>query len=474
MRVIRYHRCGNSQHPDLNDMESIVETRHAMRRLRKFIIRLSLQWKIALSIFFSFIIILPTVSLTLFYFTNILQRLTVVIDQDVTLGRMASTLSLTMLDMRRYERNYRMFGSQIEQENVQRLIAYADSILVVARDIAPSSEKQMISEISNHLEIYSNSFLMLVEHVSQNPPETIDQKKSRLSMRLNDFQAAYRKILSQLDAVVPAERDSIYTAATRDLDIFSIDMLSISDTKGQPAYIQENLDRSREMFLAAVDNLGERSWDNMRRHRLESLQTEARAKRNIITVLIVTGFVCIFMVSYLPKYIVRPIKYLNSIFRKAEEGDLKAIASYISNDEIGDLARSYNRMLERLQLYDTLKTQKIASQKRAFDRLLENLDVPACILTGDLVAVFFNASFISLFESDVPAKPPDGGLDLKQIESMSVFVENIRNKLDDIPNTLIVEFTDIAGNSVAMKGRVVRNTLMKLESIVLIGTTVNH
>lgn len=446
-----------------------MELKRLMKWLRVLFIRLSLQWKIALSILFTFIIVLPAVSLSLFYSTSLLDRLTIVIDQDVKLGRSASEMSLTMLDIRRYERNYRMFGSDTERESVERLVAHAESLVIASRGIVPRSERDIINELANYLDIYSNSFMMLVEHISQNPPQTTESQRLRLSRRLNDFQTTYRNIITLLDKANTAERDSILYKAGRDIDAFSLDMLAITDNTGQPSYIQENLERSRQGFLDNAKVLGDRSWDNMQRHRMESLQVEARAKRNIISVLLVTGLICIFMIFYLPRYIVRPITSLNRVFKRAEGGDLKAFAPVVSNDEIGDLARSYNRMIERLSSFDSLKTQKIISQKRAFDRFLEALNIPACILTNDFIAVYYNAEFASLFGEHIPPKSPEGGLDIRQYESMGDFYDEVKQKLGEISNNIVVTFHGHSDVPIKMRGRIVRNALMKLESIVLIG-----
>ena len=443
--------------------------RRFIKSLGNFIVRLSIQWKITLSILITFIIILPSVWLSLFYFTNLLASLTVITDRDVALGRTATELSLTMLDIRRYEINYRMFGSSTERESVEKLIAHADSLLVSANDIAPTPERVVITGLADHLGIYSNSFSMLVEHILQYPPETSIQQKARLSNRLNEFQSAYRDILEVLDDASPAIRDSILTRANKDIDLFSLDLLAMSDRPGQPFYIQENLDNSRQAFLDSAHELARRGWKNMLEHREQSLRIEARAKRNIISVLILTCIVCVFMVGYLPRIIVRPITSLNRTFRKAQEGDFKAFAPVQSNDEIGDLAHSYNLMMDRLSMYDNLKTKKIASQKRAFDRFMENLDVPACIVTSDMVAVFYNTAFADIFGRSLPAKAPDGGIAIKQIETMSGFIEELRKKISETANNFIMDIADREGKPVRLKGRVVRNALMKLESIVLIG-----
>lgn len=455
-------------------MEIAVENKHNSKliaKIRTYIVRLSIQWKIALAMLITFIIILPSVSLSLFYFTNLLSSFSFITDQDVRLGRMATELSVTMLDIRRYERNYRMFGSQSERVSVENLIAHAESILIDANIISPVSDKPLINELSGILEIYSNSFSMLVEHLSQNPPETDIQQKARLSKRLNDFQTAYRNILNTLNKANPAERDSILATASESIDIFSLDLLASSNQQGQPSYIQENLDRSRQAFLNNAHELAERSWSNMLSHKQDSLRIEARAKRNIISVLILTGIVCVFMIIYLPLYIVRPITLLNRIFRKAQEGDFKAYAPVLSKDEIGELAKSYNLMMERLSMYDNLKTQKIASQKRAFDRFLENLEVPACIVTQDTIAIYYNAPFAAIFGSSVSTKPPEGGLDIKQVKEMNDLAEKLQKKIAETASNFSLDIIDQNGMPVKMKGRLVRNPLMSLESVVLVGVS---
>ncbi|MCD6308939.1 MAG: HAMP domain-containing protein [Candidatus Latescibacteria bacterium] len=439
------------------------------RSLKKYVHGLSIHWKIAISILFAFIIILPSVSMSLFYFTGILSKLTVITDGDVRLGRMATDLSLTMLDIRRSERNFRMFGGLSERESAERLIAHADSVLVQALLIAPSSEKEIVVELREHLEIYSNSFNMLVEHIGRYPPETAIQQKTRLSRSMNEFQAAYRSILSQLEEASAASRDSILAEAVKNLDIFSIDLAEPSSQGGQPSYIQDNLDRSARDFLSTAHLLAERSWKNMQKHKEESLRIDARAKRNIITVLILTGIVGVFMVVALPRIIMRPIVLLSRILKKAQDGDFTAIAPVQFNDEIGGLARGYNSLIERFRSFDELKTRKIASQKRAFDRFIENLDTPACILAKDRTAVYYNSLFSELFGASVPPKPPENGLNITQVESMRAFAEGVRQKVGEGANNFVLEIHDSSGAAVRLKGRIVRNALMKLESVVLIG-----
>jgi len=445
-------------------------------KIVNYIKRLSLRRRITVAILATFVVILPSVSLSLFYFSSLLEEINVIIEQDVKLGRMASDLSVTMLDIRRYERNYRIFGSSTERESVEKLVADAESVLKNAGEIVPVTEKDLVNELFDHLTIYSNSFSMLVEHISQNPPEDrIKRIRTRLSKSFSDFQSKYRDILTKLDEANAAERDSIIAYATKSMEALSLDRLinieTSSDQALQPLYIQENLDTSSQAFLDTAHSLAENSWENMLMHKNECLHIEARAKRNIISVLILTGIICIFMVTSLPRKIVRPITSLNQILKKAGEGDFKAQAQILTNDEIGDLARSYNLVIERLRLYDDLKTQKISSQKRILDRLLENLQSPVCILTADLSTFFYNTAFASIFGSSIPPRPPEGGLEIEKIEAMKDFVEKLHKNISTSANNFFLDVSGQDDTVFKLKGRCVRNADMELESVVIVGVS---
>lgn len=434
---------------------------------------MSLRRKITAAILVTFVLTLPTVSMSIFYFSGLLEKINIIIEQDVTLGRMANDLSVTMLDIQRYERNYRVFGTSAERQSVKRLVADAESMLHHIQEIAPNTEQQLVKELSDHLSIYSNTFDMLADHISAHPPEDrIKKIRTRFSKNLSDFQSKYREILTELDRVTDAERDSIIARTTESMDALSFDRLfdieTSTDESTQPFYIQENLDNSSQAFLETAYNLAEKSWENMLTHRNESFSIEARAKRNIIFILIVTGIICIFMVTLLPRNIVRPITSLIQALNKAREGDFSAQAHIQTNDEIGDLATSYNYVIERFRHYDDLKTRKIASQKRTMDRLLENLQLPVCIVSPELNASYYNHAFADIFGTAIPPKPPDGGMDLEKIESMNDFTEQLKKKIEGGTNNFFLTVTSQDGKSFTLKGRLVLNAVMEPESIVLI------
>jgi len=56
------------------------------------------------------------------------------------------------------------------------------------------------------------------------------------------------------------------------------------------------------------------------------------------------------------------------------------------------------------------------------------------------------------------------------VYSLASLLEALKARVAENINNFLVEFEDIGGNPVRMKGRVVRNSLMEPESIVLIGS----
>lgn len=72
--------------------------------------------------------------------------------------------------------------------------------------------------------------------------------------------------------------------------------------------------------------------------------TDIRTKTLII---LLTGILLGILVAYLvSKQITNPIKYLMNLMAKAENGDLTVAAEIRSRDEIGDLANSFNNMID--------------------------------------------------------------------------------------------------------------------------------
>ena len=447
------------------------------RRPRRLFGKLSIRRKVAFALLLSFVFTLPTAILSLLYLSTLFVGINTITEHDVKLGQQVSELKIIMLDIQRDERNYIMFGNDKEQKVIEDKIERAKTIIGEIRTIVPVDDLDAVNVMLNHLVVYSNTFNILVEHITNNPPqeETLKKIRAAFSEKFSDFQSVYRRILKDLERASSAERDSILAKANEYLDGFSIDLLlnnaASSDHSVLTSSIRENLENSRQSFLTAADVLGDKSWSYMEAHKESNLRLNARARRNIIVVLILTLIMCFLIVTYFPRYIVKPITSLNQTFRKAEAGDFDAQAHIRSKDEIADLAVSYNRMMSHLKHYDELKTAKITTQKRSIDRLLENLDVPVCILTENLRATYYNTLFVNLFGSSIPSKAPELGLEITKIPEMEDLVKELKATINQARNMFVYHHTCRDGSVQDVKGQLVRDHIMNLVSIILVGVT---
>jgi nitrogen fixation/metabolism regulation signal transduction histidine kinase len=443
-------------------------------RLRTPFNRLSLRIRIILSLLFTFVLILPAVSLTLYYFSDLLTSMNVITRQDVELGQTATNLGFTIFQVHQQERGYRIFGSAVERDRIQELLAHADTLLDQARKIAPPPAQGMVTSLSRNLNDYRINFGVLTDYLDEHPfTVRLQLLRSRLPVEAEETARALIGLHVELERAAPARRDSILATALLYADEMALDRIVASAGSGNTriSYLQRNLETARRNGIVISRQMAEAAWTRMRDHQETGLRIEARAKRNVIFLFILTAILFFFAIFRLPRMIIRPITGLSGVFRKAGNGEWGVHAPILSNDEVGELAASYNQVLERMRLYDDLKTKRIATQRRFVERLIDYMHVPVCILTRNMNALYFNSQFAGLFDASLPSKIPDGGLDITHIPEMSGFIEELRKHIAQAGGDFQFTITGRNGEAVILKGRPVRNATLNLESVVVVGVS---
>jgi HAMP domain-containing protein len=78
-------------------------------------------------------------------------------------------------------------------------------------------------------------------------------------------------------------------------------------------------------------------------------------QNSILFLTLITLAIVVMWSFFLARSITSPIENLSQVADRVSRGDLKASKiDVLSNDEIGDLAKSFNRMLNSYQILDTL------------------------------------------------------------------------------------------------------------------------
>ncbi len=98
------------------------------------------------------------------------------------------------------------------------------------------------------------------------------------------------------------------------------------------------------------------------------------------------------------QYILEPAEKLTDTVRKLGRGYLDVRATVNSNDEIGELAREFNRMAERLKKYEEINIEKLIYEKRKSEAIVGTISDPIVVADRDGKIVLMNQLAENIFD----------------------------------------------------------------------------
>ncbi len=141
------------------------------------------------------------------------------------------------------------------------------------------------------------------------------------------------------------------------------------------------------------------------------IQTRGVSNEAIIAVftaaILAIGLSIITMVQFTKRIIV-PAERLTETVHQIGHGQLDLKIDIQTNDEVGELSREFNKMTERLRQYEELNIEKIISEKKKSETIVENIVDAIIVCDSDLNIQLINHSaerIFNLIEQDVLGKP---------------------------------------------------------------------
>lgn len=354
--------------------------------------RLSIKAKISISIITAFLFIVPMVWLSLHYLSQMWHRIDEIALKDAWLVDISQEIEVAILLAKKAESNLAVNVNpendslyiRNNQEATRRITEMVNAALT---KIDP--EDTLLLEIrstTGRYEANLKKYLTLRE-----PPHSgVDHQKllnETFVNKKNHLLQAYSGLINQ--AMVEKEKtkaDSLINAANRLFREFSIDELLISTqatNNPEIASIKQSLFENADLVQVLANNLGERARNSLQVHRFEVDIFTARAKRNILTIIIITFMLSIYLLFVLPSRIVKPIATITNIARRAETGDYDISIPFATRDEIGELALFFNRMIKQVKEYDALKTEKIAQQQKKVEAIANSVNEGVLLLNHE-------------------------------------------------------------------------------------------
>lgn len=147
-------------------------------------------------------------------------------------------------------------------------------------------------------------------------------------------------------------------------------------------------------------------------------RADARANSAVIS----TGIISILAIIvallsglYLSNQIIKPIKELKSAIIKVASRNFSQKIEVASQDEIGELASEFNKMITKLQEYEKVNINKLVTEKEKSEVIVNNITSPIIVTDDENRIILLNQEAKKLF-------------DIKEEVENAHFLEIIRNE----------------------------------------------
>lgn len=150
-----------------------------------------------------------------------------------------------------------------------------------------------------------------------------------------------------------------------------------------------------------ISQLNERAMMNSKRRVVgyteESMNT-------IIVISIICVAASLILSNYFTGKFLRPVTLLTETMKHVKEGDLDQQAPIVFEDEIGDMAREFNNMTKRLQVFEKSTLGKVIEEKNKSIAIVKSISNPIIVLDNNYKIVLCNDAcrmYLDVDEKDV-------------------------------------------------------------------------
>ncbi len=116
----------------------------------------------------------------------------------------------------------------------------------------------------------------------------------------------------------------------------------------------------------------------------------------------------IIATAWLIKVVIKPAEELTETVKQIGTGNLDLKIDVLSNDEIGQLSREFNKMTERLRQFEQMNIERIIAEKRKSEAIVESISDGLIVTDAQMRIIRINAVIAELFgceENAVETQP---------------------------------------------------------------------
>lgn len=170
-----------------------------------------------------------------------------------------------------------------------------------------------------------------------------------------------------------------------------------------------------DVVRSRSDRLRELCFALFQRNQIAFVNAEARTHGiasqtayGMMIVSIITLVLGVIATAWLIKVVIKPAEELTDTVRQIGKGQLDLKIDVLSDDEIGQLSREFNKMTERLKRFEQMNIERIIAEKRKSEAIVESISDGLVVTDARMNVIHVNTVAASLFgckETGVEQKP---------------------------------------------------------------------
>jgi PAS domain S-box-containing protein len=308
--------------------------------------RLSLGAKVQLGFFSAVALVIVIGVMAFIYLGRINYEVQDVLQKDILFARAGEAIKIYLLETRRAEKNYLVFGQERDIKEYEFYLAKLKEALREGKEVVRQ--------------------------------EATREKYRAIEQELQQYEQIFARLLT-----VPSE------------------------AREEVQRVSQELSEVGQRISTLADEIAEAKWAELELHAHDADRIELVAKRNMGIILGFTGISSLLLGLYLPRKIVVPIRRLTNLIKRAQEEEFRINIDVTSTDEIGELGRFINRMMDQIRVFDDLKVRKINEERRRWEVLSNLLREGVILVDGDGRVCGINPAalaFFALSQSDVEGR----------------------------------------------------------------------
>ena len=151
-------------------------------------------------------------------------------------------------------------------------------------------------------------------------------------------------------------------------------------------------------ILDAFTELQVRQLDQSKKRNNKLQEIIGETKKTMMITLICTFLFTVLLGLIIPRKIALPFKKINDAIRELQECNFDVSIFYDQDDEIGEMAREMNKMIQSMKLFEELRTDRITIEHKKFDTLASLTKRYVLVANAKGELIYMNNQLYSLMD----------------------------------------------------------------------------